>query len=81
MGHEASGEVVALGAAVSPREVKVGKLYAVFAIAPCVTCMRPPPTTESLFAGFGVGQNGGYAEYAVVKANQLVPVVSVNTLS
>jgi propanol-preferring alcohol dehydrogenase len=81
MGHEASGEVVALGAAVSPMEVKVGKLYAVYVTVPCVTCMRPPPATEPSLTGFGVGQNGGYAEYAVAKASQLVPVVSVHKLS
>jgi propanol-preferring alcohol dehydrogenase len=71
MGHETAGEVVALGAAVSPSDVKIGKLYVVMAINPCVKSIVAPINNS-----FGIGYNGGYAEYAIVKAVQLVPVVS-----
>jgi threonine dehydrogenase-like Zn-dependent dehydrogenase len=74
MGHETAGEVVALGAAVSPSNVKIGKLYVVMAINPCVKSIVTPINNS-----FGIGYNGGYAEYAVVKAVQLVPVVSLMT--
>jgi hypothetical protein len=74
MGHETAGEVVALGSAVSPSDVKIGKLYAVMAINPCVKSIVSP-----ILSSFGIGFNGGYAEYAVAKVTQLVPVVSLIT--
>jgi hypothetical protein len=74
MGHETAGEVIALGSAVSPSDVKTGKLYVVMAINPCVKSIVNP-----ILSSFGIGLNGGYAEYAVAKAVQLVPVVSLIT--
>ena len=53
--------------------IEIDKLYAVYAVVPHAMHLLPnfPPFLDSI----GIGENGGYAEYLVVDASQLIPVV------
>ncbi len=55
--------------------VVAGQLYAVWAVTPCPRAALPgfPPFADSI----GLGENGGFAEYMVANASELVPVVSL----
>ena len=56
------------------RHIALGKLYAVYAPLPHAKSALPgfPPLSDWI----GVGKNGGFAEYLVVDARELVLVVS-----
>lgn len=77
-----------LGENVSTDNIRVGQRYAVLSLGGCVSCIAkakgiPPsedPAQEFLsLPFFGLGENGGHAEYAVVDEQFLVPVVSRQT--
>ncbi|EJD50928.1 GroES-like protein [Auricularia subglabra TFB-10046 SS5] len=67
MGHEACGEVVALG---DGAQADVGGIYCVH-VTSMKACGPPALQLENVF---GLGLNGGYAEYAVVPQAALVRV-------
>ncbi|KAF9032103.1 GroES-like protein [Hymenopellis radicata] len=71
MGHEFCGVPVALGEGVDPHKAKLGKLYAITTITPCVRGIMGLP---AIFNIEGIGRDGGYADYVVVPQDQLVPV-------
>lgn len=73
-----------LGDDVDKDKIKTGERYSVLSIGGCISCIAkskgiPPsedPGTEFLQLPFlGIGANGGHAEYVVVDADLLVPVV------
>jgi len=70
-----------LGHKVDPRKIKEGRLYAVLSLGSCVRCAHLPkpggPVSITSATGFGLGSNGGHAQFAVVDEEQLVPVVSI----
>ncbi|KAH8928318.1 GroES-like protein [Atractiella rhizophila] len=67
LGHEFAGVPVRLGSDVDATEIRLGQLYVVNGDNPCIRGITILPSP-------GLGANGGYAEYAVIKAVQLVPV-------
>ncbi|WP_343525435.1 alcohol dehydrogenase catalytic domain-containing protein [Sphingomonas sp.] len=69
LGHEFAGEVVALGKDTSG--VRVGDLVSVIPLKSCGTCDHCRKGEVQWCSGFGL-QGGGYAEYAVTRANQCV---------
>ncbi|EJC99046.1 GroES-like protein [Fomitiporia mediterranea MF3/22] len=83
LGHECSGIAVALGSDVST--IQLNKRYVVLNLGGCAGCVAKlgssnstgstgsPPNLFDL-AIFGIGANGGHAEYAVANADVLVPV-------
>lgn len=78
LGHEFAGEVVALGKQASgPR---VGDLVSVIPLKSCGTCEHCRKGEVQWCANFGL-QGGGYAEYAVTRPNQCVPLPSGLTLA
>ncbi|KAI0749440.1 N-benzyl-3-pyrrolidinol dehydrogenase [Daedaleopsis nitida] len=69
LGHENVGYAVQLGSEVTG--IVEGHLYAVWTAVPCPRAIAGfPPLSDSI----GIGENGGYAEYLVVNASELVPV-------
>ena len=67
------------------RKIKKGSRYAVLSIGGCIQCFARAngftraSLPEDEFLGvpfFGLGGDGGHAEYAVVDQDELVPVVS-----
>jgi len=74
-GHEFAGEVVATGGEVS--SVSRGTQIAVQPNVPCGSCAFCRERRAHLcrhLSAYGVGQNGGFAEYAVVKAENTYPI-------
>lgn len=74
-----------LGEDVNSNKIHVGQRYAVRSVGGCVSCIAKakgiPPSEDpgqEFFSlpFFGLGGNGGHAEYAVVDEEFLVPVVS-----
>ena len=64
-----------MGENVDPQEIKIGTLYGVLGLSPCV---RPTPGfPEAALNTPGLGLDGGFAEYIVILATQLVKVVSI----
>ena len=61
------------------RHIALGKLYAVYDPVPHAKHVLPgfPPFSDSI----GIGENGGFAEYLVVDARELVLVVSAGPRS
>lgn len=66
-------------------DIDLNKRYCVLSFGGCVSClvngMKPSPSLspQQAFLSlpfFGLGANGGHAEYTVVDADALVPVVS-----
>ncbi len=82
LGHEFAGEVMALGkdTAASPGAPKVGDLVSVIPLKSCGTCEHCRKGEVQWCANFGL-QGGGYAEYAVTRPNQCVPLPSGLTLA
>jgi len=75
LGHELAGEVVAVGPNVSA--VRVGQQVAVNPprfCGECVYCRRGQPQHCQRFQCLGNTADGGWAEYALVPADQLVPL-------
>ncbi|MCX7676871.1 MAG: zinc-binding dehydrogenase, partial [Alteraurantiacibacter sp.] len=69
--HEFAGEVVALGKNTSgPR---VGDLVSVIPLKSCGDCEHCRKGEVQWCSGFGL-QGGGYAEYAITRPNQCVPL-------
>lgn len=71
-GHEYAGEVAALAADVSG--LKIGDRVAVDPNLPCGTCPSCRKGLTNLCSdlkAYGVTHNGGFAEYSIVKADQL----------
>jgi (R,R)-butanediol dehydrogenase / meso-butanediol dehydrogenase / diacetyl reductase len=78
LGHEFAGEVVALGKdTAGPR---VGDLVSVIPLKSCGTCEHCLKGEVQWCSNFGL-QGGGYAEYAVTRPNQCVPLPSGLTLA
>ncbi len=73
LGHEFAGEVVALGKDTSGP--KVGDLVSVIPLKSCGHCEHCRKGEVQWCANFGL-QGGGYAEYAVTRPNQCVPLPS-----
>jgi len=73
LGHEFAGEVVALGKGTTDR--KVGDLVSVIPLKSCGTCEHCRKGEVQWCSGFGL-QGGGYADYAVARTNQCVPLPS-----
>ncbi|GLB41041.1 putative groES-like protein [Lyophyllum shimeji] len=70
LGHEVSGHVVEIGEGVDP-SIKKGGLYAVLAITPSAKSLNGMP---ALFDSPGASTDGGFAEYCLVRQDQLVAV-------
>ena len=77
LGHEFAGEVVALGSGTSGP--KVGDLVSVIPLKSCGQCEHCRKGEVQWCSGFGL-QGGGYAEYAVTRPNQCVPLPAGLTL-
>ncbi|KAF9016285.1 GroES-like protein [Hymenopellis radicata] len=60
-----------LGEGVDPHKAKLGKLYTIITLTPCVRGLMGLP---AIFNSVGIGRDGGYADYVVVPQDQLVPV-------
>lgn len=73
LGHEFAGEVVALGK--NTTGPKVGDLVSVIPLKSCGACAACRKGEVQWCAAFGL-QGGGYAEYAVTRPNQCVPLPS-----
>jgi 2-desacetyl-2-hydroxyethyl bacteriochlorophyllide A dehydrogenase len=74
-GHEFAGTVVARGGDVS--SVEIGAFVAVDAVVACGYCLRCREGWTNLcehWRGYGVALNGGFAEYAAVRADRAQPV-------
>ncbi|KAF7339023.1 alcohol dehydrogenase [Mycena venus] len=69
-GHEISGKPVRLGSQVDKR-IQLEKLYSVLAVDKRTRGTKDQP---ALFNTIGLGKDGGYAEYVIVKADDLVEV-------
>ncbi|RPD56334.1 N-benzyl-3-pyrrolidinol dehydrogenase [Lentinus tigrinus ALCF2SS1-7] len=69
LGHENAGYAVSWGSEVTG--IDKDQLYIVYLTSPCAEQAQAPITGLDVI---GVGANGGYAEYLVVDADQLVPV-------
>ncbi|KAG6909894.1 putative secondary metabolism biosynthetic enzyme [Tephrocybe rancida] len=70
LGHEISGHVVETGDGVDP-SIKKGDLYAVLAITPSAQSLHGMP---ALFDSPGASYDGGFAEYVLIRQDQLVAV-------
>jgi len=75
LGHEFSGEVIATGAGVSNLTVGqvVGVNPATFC-GECVYCRRGQPQQCQRFRCLGNTEDGGWAEFALIRADQAVPL-------
>lgn len=71
LGHEFAGEVVALGK--HTKGPKVGDLVSVIPLKSCGHCEHCRKGEVQWCANFGL-QGGGYAQYAVTRPNQCVPL-------
>jgi (R,R)-butanediol dehydrogenase / meso-butanediol dehydrogenase / diacetyl reductase len=71
LGHEFAGEVVALGS--GTKGVKTGDLVSVIPLKSCGACEHCRKGEVQWCKDFGL-QGGGYAEYAVTRPNQCVPL-------
>ncbi|KAF8066769.1 N-benzyl-3-pyrrolidinol dehydrogenase [Lyophyllum atratum] len=71
LGHEISGHVVEIGQGVKDVSIKQGGLYAVAAITPTAQSLHGMP---ALFDSPGASGDGGFAEYVLVREDQLVAV-------
>ena len=71
LGHEFAGEVVALGK--NAQGPKVGDLVSVIPLKSCGACAHCAKGEVQWCTQFGL-QGGGYAEYAVTRPNQCVPL-------
>ncbi|OYX67442.1 MAG: Zn-dependent alcohol dehydrogenase [Sphingomonadales bacterium 32-64-17] len=78
LGHEFAGEVVETGKEVSG--FKTGDLVSVIPLVSCGQCEQCRKGTVQWCEQFGL-QGGGYAEYAVTRPNQCVPLPSDLTLA
>ena len=78
LGHEFAGEVVALGK--DTTGPKVGDLVSVIPLKSCGTCDHCLKGEVQWCSNFGL-QGGGYAEYAVTRPNQCVPLPTGLTLA
>lgn len=78
LGHEFAGEVVELGKGTSGH--KVGDLVSVIPLKSCGQCEQCRKGAVQWCEHFGL-QGGGYAEYAVTRPNQCVPLPSDLTLA
>ena len=78
LGHEFAGEVVALGK--NTTGPKLGDLVSVIPLKSCGACEPCRRGEVQWCSGFGL-QGGGYAEYAVTRPNQCVPLPSGLTLA
>ncbi|KAL5483574.1 hypothetical protein ACEPAI_8806 [Sanghuangporus weigelae] len=81
MGHEATGIAVALGSDVTT--IDLNKRYCVLSFGGCISCLvnsmktnqsESPQQEFFSLPFFGIGANGGHAEYTVVDEDALVPV-------
>lgn len=73
LGHEFAGEVVALGR--NTQGPRVGDLVSVIPLKSCGTCEHCRKGEVQWCDNFGL-QGGGYAEYAVTRPNQCIPLPS-----
>lgn len=78
LGHEFAGEVVALGK--DTKGHKVGDLVSVIPLMSCGACQHCRKGAVQWCEKFGL-QGGGYAQYAVTRPNQCVPLPSDLTLA
>ncbi|MWV27210.1 alcohol dehydrogenase catalytic domain-containing protein [Aurantiacibacter rhizosphaerae] len=78
LGHEFAGEVVGLGKDTAGH--KVGDLVSVIPLKSCGKCDHCRKGAVQWCEGFGL-QGGGYAQYAVTRPNQCVPLPSDLTLA
>jgi (R,R)-butanediol dehydrogenase/meso-butanediol dehydrogenase/diacetyl reductase len=78
LGHEFAGEVVALGN--GTQGLRAGELVSVIPLRSCGQCDNCRKGEVAWCANFGL-QGGGYAEYAVTRPNQCVPLPSGLTLA
>ncbi|MGB3796382.1 MAG: alcohol dehydrogenase catalytic domain-containing protein [Alteraurantiacibacter sp.] len=78
LGHEFAGEVVGLGK--STRGHKIGDLVSVIPLKSCGHCDKCRLGAVQWCKQFGL-QGGGYAQYAVTRANQCVPLPADLTLA
>jgi hypothetical protein len=71
------------GSRVDRHKIKAGQLYAVQSLGGCVRCAHFAKPSGSVsvtsFTGFGLGANGGHAQFAAVDQKLLVPVVSLSS--
>lgn len=77
-GHEFAGEVVELGK--GTKGPRVGDLVSVIPFRSCGSCEHCRKGEVQWCAHFGL-QGGGYAEYAVTRANQCIPLPTGLTLA
>ena len=66
------------------KDIELNKAYAVMCMGGSSVCLAKQKggnVVEEFFSSplFGIGGNGGHAEFAVVNANMLVPVVCVSS--
>jgi len=78
LGHEFAGEVVALGQ--GTHTARVGDLVSVIPLISCGSCDHCRKGEVQWCAQFGL-QGGGYAEFAVTRPNQCVPLPPGLTLA
>lgn len=78
LGHEFAGEVVALGK--NTTGPKLGDLVSVIPLRSCGACEPCRRGEVQWCSGFGL-QGGGYAEYAVTRPNQCIPLPADLTLA
>ncbi|KAJ7764921.1 hypothetical protein B0H16DRAFT_1413833 [Mycena metata] len=71
MGHEICGVPVKLGSKVNKEVAQIGKLYSILAADGCVHGAGGLP---AILNTYGIGKDGGYAEYLIATADTLVPV-------
>jgi len=71
LGHEFAGEVVALGR--GTQGLRTGDLVSVIPLASCGACEPCRRGEVQWCKAFGL-QGGGYAEYAVTRPNQCIPL-------
>ncbi|KAJ7187018.1 chaperonin 10-like protein [Mycena filopes] len=74
MGHEICGVPVKLGAKVDEQDAQIGKLYSILLIDGSV--QNPTNGGPAILSTYGLGMDGGYAEYFIGTAELLVPVPS-----
>jgi threonine dehydrogenase-like Zn-dependent dehydrogenase len=80
LGHEIAGEIAALGAGVAefaPGD-RVGVYPALFC-GRCAECRRGRYRACANFQGLGNTRDGGWAEYVLAEAGQIVPLQRIST--
>jgi D-arabinitol dehydrogenase (NADP+) len=80
LGHEFSGEVIVLGEGVTGLRVgqAVGVSPAIFC-GECVHCQRGQPQQCQNFRCLGNTENGGWAEFSLIRADQAVALGSMRS--